>query len=445
MGADNNARLASALVTQPWTNWGRNQTCAAEAVDHPADEGELAAAVKAAAAAGQTVKAVGSGHSFTDAACTYGRRLELDRYGGVLSVDRERRQVTVQAGCTSGTLNLRLAELGWALPNPGDIESQTISGAASTSTHGTGIKLGGLATQIVGLELVTGDGSVLRCSGDEEPEVFACGRVGLGALGVLSTVTLQCVEAFNLHAIEEPLRLDHVLENLDSYVEDNDHFEFYYVPHTGWTLTKRNNRTDAPVGGMPRWKEVRDKVLFENVAFGIVCRLGRRRPSLIPRLAHLAPSGGRLDYVKPSHRTFVTPRFVHFVEMEYSIPRAALPDTLLAVKDFIDRSGMMISFPIEVRFVARDDIPLSTAFGEQRSYIAVHPYIGEPSAHDFRGVEGIVEPLGGRPHWGKMHYQTAATLAPRYPEWDRFQAVRKRTDPDGRFRNAYLDRVLGVP
>src|SRR5437763_53725 len=170
MGADNNPRLGSVLVTELWTNWGRNQSCAAEAVDHPADEGEIAAVVKAAAAAGQTVKAVGSGHSFTDIACTYGRRLVLDRYGEVLSIDRERLQVTVQAGCTIRSLNRRLAELGWALPNLGDIEYQTIPGAAATATHGTGIKLGGLATQVVGLELVTGDGSVLRCSAEEEPE-----------------------------------------------------------------------------------------------------------------------------------------------------------------------------------------------------------------------------------------------------------------------------------
>ena len=190
---------------------------------------------------------------------------------------------------------------------------------------------------------------------------------------------------------------------------------------------------------------MRDKVLFENIFFGAVCRVGRRRPSLIPRLAHLAPSGGRLDYVKPSHRTFVTPRLVHFVEMEYSIPRAAVPDALREVRAFIDRSGMMISFPIEVRFVAPDDIPLSTAHGEERGYIAVHRYRGEPYEQYFRGVEAIMDPLGGRPHWGKMHYQTAATLAPRYSEWGRFQAVRARTDPEGRFRNAYLDRVLGPP
>src|SRR5207302_10109006 len=227
------ALMAASASSTLWENWGGNQQCAAEAVDHPADEAELCASVKAAAAAGQPVKAVGSGHSFTDIACTYGRRLVLDRYSEILSVDRERLRVTVQSGCTIRTLNRRLAELNWALPNLGDIEYQTISGAISTATHGTGVRLGGLATQVVGLELVTGDGSVLRCSADEEPEVFAVARVGLGALGVLSTVTLQCVPAFNLHAIEEPMRLDHVLENLDGYVEDNDHFEFYYVPHTG--------------------------------------------------------------------------------------------------------------------------------------------------------------------------------------------------------------------
>ena len=427
-----------------WENWGGNQQCAAETVDHPADEAEISASVKAAAAGGQTVKAVGSGHSFTDIACTYGRRLVLDRYDQVLSVDRDRRRVTVQSGITIGQLNRTLAELGWALPNLGDIDYQTISGAISTGTHGTGLRLGGIATQVVGLELVTGDGSVVRCSAEEEPEVFSAARVGLGALGVISTVTMQCVPAFNLHAVEEPLRVDDVLEHLDEHVEGNDHFEFYYVPHTGWALTKRNNRTDEPVGGMPRWKEMRDKVLFENLFFGLVCRAGRRRPQWIPRLARLAPSGGRLEYVKPSHRTFVTPRMVHFVEMEYSIPRAAAPDALRAVRAFIDRSGMMISFPIEVRFVAPDDIPLSTAFGEERAYLAVHMYRGTVFEQYFRGVEAVMDPLGGRPHWGKMHYQTAATLAPRYPRWDDFAAVRRRLDPEGRFRNAYLDRVLGL-
>ena len=427
-----------------WQNWARNQVCEPVAVERPSTDLELAAVVKRAAADGRTVKAVGAGHSFTDIACTSGVQVGLDRYRRVLRVDRETKQVTVQAGITIAQLNEELAAVGLALPNMGDIAYQSIAGAVATATHGTGARFGGLATQLAGLELVTGDGSLVACSAEEEPEVFACARVGLGALGLVSTLTIQCVDAFNLRAVEQPMRIDDVIDHLDEHVEGNDHFEFYVVPHTGWALTKRNNRTDAPVAGMPRWKEVRDKVLVENVAFGAACRVGRLRPQWIPRLMKIIPSAsGRVEYVKPSQRTFVTPRLVHFYEMEYSVPRSACAPAIAAVREWIDRSGLQISFPIEVRFTAADDIPLSTAYGSERCYIAVHMYWGTPYEQYFRAVEAIMDGFDGRPHWGKLHFQQASTLAPRYPAWERFQAVRRRTDPDGRFANPYLERVLG--
>jgi L-gulonolactone oxidase len=426
-----------------WSNWAGNQRCAPASVERPTSDAELTAVVKRAAADGRRVKPVGAGHSFTDIAVTDGVQVRLDGFDRVLGLDREAKRITVQSGISIAALNERLAAAGLAMPNMGDIAYQSISGAISTSTHGTGIKLGGIATQVVALELVTGDGSSVSCSADEEPEVFHCARVGLGALGVVSSVTLECVDAFRLKAVEMPMRVDEVLADLDTHVEGNDHFELFYVPHTGWAITKRNNRTDEPVGGMPRWKEVRDKVVMENVAFGALCRLGRLNPRWIPKLNKALPSTGRLEYVKPSHRTFVTPRWVHFYEMEYSLPRAAAAEAVRGVRSFIDSSGLNISFPIEVRFTAADDIPLSTAYGEERCYVAVHVYRGMPFEQYFRGVEAIMDGLGGRPHWGKLHYQTAATLAPRYPEWSRFQAVRDRLDPDRRFANPYLDRVLG--
>ncbi|MDQ3758313.1 MAG: FAD-binding protein, partial [Actinomycetota bacterium] len=386
------------------------------------------------------VKVVGSGHSFTDIAVTPADAVQvvLDRCASVLSIDRAARRVTVEAGITIAALNRVLAAEGLALPNLGDIAYQTISGAVSTATHGTGVRLGGLATQVVGLELVAADGSVVS-----DAEALAVGRVGLGALGVLSTVTLQCVPAFRLHAVEEPMRLPGLLDRLDELVEGNDHFEFFYVPHTDWALTKRNNRTDAPVGGMPRWRWARDKVLMENVAFGAVCRLGRMRPAWIPKLNTALPSSGRVEYVKPSHDVFASPRWVRFTEMEYSVPRSAAADVLRRVRSYIDSSGLRISFPIEVRFTAGDDIPLSTAYGGERCYIAVHVFKGMPWEQYFRGVEAIMRSVGGRPHWGKMHYRTAEDLEPAYPEWQRFQALRKRLDPDGVFSNPYLERVLG--
>lgn len=420
-----------------WSNWAGNQRCAPSAIEHPASEAELSDVVKRA----PRVKAIGSGHSFTDIGVAPGVQVQLDRYARVLSVDGA--LVTVESGITIAELSRQLAARGLAMPNLGDIAYQTISGAISTATHGTGARLGGIATQVRALSLVTADGSVLACSADHEPDVFAAARVSLGALGVISTITLECVPAFNLHAVEEPMRLDAVFEGLDELVDGNDHFEFFYVPHTGWTLTKRNNRTDAPVGGYPRWRELYEKVLLENVGFGFAQWVGRVRPQWYRRVAHAIPSAGRSDYVKPSHLTFASPRLVRFYEMEYAIPRANGADALRAVREWIDASGLQITFPIEVRFTAGDDIWLSTANGRETCYIAVHVYRGTDYERYFRAVEAIMNTSGGRPHWGKLHFQTAETLAPRYEHWSDFQAVRRRLDPDGRFANRYTDRVLG--
>jgi L-gulonolactone oxidase len=427
-----------------WGNWAGNQTCAPTAVEHPATEDELSQVVKRAAVEGRTVKVVGSGHSFTDIACTDGVQVQLDRYGDLVECDVPSGRVTVEAGATLGLLNERLWGMGLAFPNLGDIAYQTISGAISTSTHGTGLRMGGLATFVTGLRLVTGDGTVVSCRADENPDLFSAARVGLGALGALSRVTLQCVPAFNLRAVEEPMRMDAVLRDIDSLAEENDHFEFYWVPHTRWALTKRNNRTDEPVGGRSRAKEFVERTLLENVAFGAVCRVGRWRPSLIPKLSKAIPSTGRSEYVQRSYRVYTSPRLVHFYEMEYSIPRAAAVEALEKLMAFVESSGLQLSFPVEVRFTKGDDIWLSTATGGgDRCYIAVHVYQGMPFEQYFRGVEAIMDPLGGRPHWGKLHYQTAATLAPKYPDWDRFHAVREQVDPERRFTNAYLERVLG--
>jgi L-gulonolactone oxidase len=325
----------------------------------------------------------------------------------------------------------------------GDIDRQSISGATQTATHGTGLRFRNLSAQIVGMRLVTADGSVLECSASENGDVFDAARVGLGALGLVSTVTLQCVRAFRLHAVEEPAPVDDVLRDLDDLVEANDHFEFYWVPHTRWALTKRNRRTDEPARPRTRVREWVDDVALNNYAFGVLCRVGRWRPSLIPRLAKVIPNAGRLDYVDRSDRVFTSPRRVRFWEMEYGVPREALPEALNRVRRLVDELGTPLSFPVEVRVVAPDEIPLSTAQGRETGYIAVHVYRDTPYDAYFAGVERIMDSYGGRPHWGKMHFQRAETLAARYPHWNHFQRVRARLDPEGRFANPYLDRVLG--
>jgi L-gulono-1,4-lactone dehydrogenase len=427
-----------------WANWAGNQRAAPVAIEEPTSTSELVAVVRRAAKAGHTVKAVGAGHSFTDIAVANGVQVRLGRYGRFLAHDRTSDQVTVEAGISLRRLNGELAARGLALPNLGDISYQSLAGAISTATHGTGIGLGGLATQVVGLEMVTADGDVVSCSESEEREFFKAAQVGLGALGLLSRLTLQAVPAFNLHAVEEAMRLEQLLEELDGHVGSNEHFEFFWVPHTRWCLTKRNNRTDEPSSARARLSAEWKRIVRENLEFGALCWLGRARPQLIPRLVRLGGSASlRSEFVARSDKVFATPRWVRFCEMEYSIPRAAAVEAMRGLYAFVKESGLYISFPVEVRFSAADDIFLSTANGGERCYIAVHMFRGMPYEQYFRGVEAIMDAAGGRPHWGKLHFQDAASLAPRYADWDRFQGVRRRLDPGGRFANAYTERVLG--
>ena len=430
-------------VRTTWRNWAGNQVAQPLAVHRPTSEHELAGIVKQAAGTDRRVKVVGSGHSFTDIACTDGHLVELTRYNRVLSIDPEARTATVQAGIRLEDLNLALDLRGLAMPNLGDIAYQTVAGATSTSTHGTGRLLTGLAGQIAAMRLILADGSAVDCSPKEEPELFHSARVGLGALGLVSTVTLNVVPAFNLSVVEEPLRVDDILANLDAHVDGNDHFEFFWVPHTGWALTKSNNRTTEPLTPRSRWAEWWNDLFLQNYAFGALCRVGRRRPRWIPRLAKALPAAGRVTYIDQSYRVFASPRLVRFYEMEYAIPRAACADALNRIRRFVEDSGLLLSFPVEVRFTAPDDIPLSTASGRESCYLAIHVFEGMEFRPYFEGVERIMDDYGGRPHWGKLHFQTASTLAPRYEQWDRFLAARERVDPERRFSNAYLERVCG--
>ena len=426
-----------------WTNWAGNQSCAPTSIRRPTSEDELVAIVKEAANDGTRVKCVGAGHSFTPIACTDGVLVDLSGYGRVLGHDPAARTVTVQAGITLSTLCEELDQRGLALENMGDIAYQSIAGATATATHGTGWHFGNISSRIVAMRLIAGDGSVIDATPEENPEVLAAARVGVGALGIVSTVTVQAVKAFRLHAIEEPMRLDDLLADFDGYMSSADHVEFYWVPHTSWALTKRNRRTDEPAVPRSKVKEIIDDLLIPNVAFGALCRVGRRRPSLIPRLAKILPSTGRLEYTDRSDRVFTSPRRVKFYEMEYAIPRDSIPEALNRVRRLVDEAGIQLSFPVEVRVVSPDDIPLSTAQGRATGYIAIHVYQGTPYDAYFQGVERIMDSYDGRPHWGKMHFQGHETLAERYPKWDEFQAVRRQLDPEGRFTNQYLERVLG--
>jgi L-gulonolactone oxidase len=425
-------------------NWAGNQVCIPDGVHLPGSTAEVAELVGATHAAGGRVKAIGGGHSFTGAAMTNGALVSLDRMDGVLHVDREAGRVTVQAGIRLRHLNERLAEVGLAMPNLGDIDVQSIAGAIGTATHGTGLGFGNLATTVVGLELVTGTGEVRRLDTDQDPAIFSVARVGLGALGVVTEVTLQCVPAFRLHARETIEPLDEVLGDFESVMASSDHVEFYWMPGARRCQVKRNRRTQEPARPQPRLAYVRDKWIGENLAFGLVCRTGRRFPTMAPRVARLVTSAAaERELIDRSDRVFASPRHVRFLEMEYGVPLAAVPEAIERIRSMVSRLSFPSLFPIEVRSSAADDIALSTGQGRVNGWIAVHQYRGAPHEAYFDAVEAIMVDLGGRPHWGKLHRRAAADLQPAYPGWDEFAATRARLDPDGTFSNEYLDRVLG--
>jgi L-gulono-1,4-lactone dehydrogenase len=432
------------MSTGDWTNWAGNQRAVATQVARPGSTAEVLTEVERAREAGLAVKPVGSGHSFTAAAATDGVRLHLDRLSGLVSVDRATKRATVRAGTALSELNRMLAAHGLALPNLGDIDVQTISGAISTGTHGTGATLGCLATFVEALTLVTGKGEVLSCSATEHPDVFAAARVGVGALGVLTEVTLRCVDAFVLRAEERPARLADVFAKLDEYVEGNDHFEMYWFPYTDRLQTKCNNRVPADDRPLNRFRGWLDDSFLSNTVFGAACRVGRAVPGTVRTIAKVeAVALSPRVYTAPSYEVFCTPRRVRFTEMEYGIPRAALPEAFAALRKIVDGLPFPVIFPVELRFAAADDIWLSHGYGRDSAYVAIHQYVGMPYEPYFRAFEEVARELGGRPHWGKLHWRTAEDLRPAYPRFDDFRAVRDRLDPDRVFASPYTRQVLG--
>ena len=437
-----------------WRNWAGTAAATPARWCQPRTAEEISAAVKDAAAAGLQVRALGSGHSFTATAATTGVALDLSRWTGITAADTRTGVVTVRSGTSLRALNAELGGLGLAMANLGDIDAQTLAGALSTGTHGTGARLGGLATQVEALELVLADGSVVTCSPSSGPELFSAARIGLGALGVITTVTLRCVPSFHLAADERPVPVEEVLEQFDALAAANDHFEFYWFPYGRRALVKRNNRLSPPDGApsqpasgtMPGWRRFWEFEVMENAAFGTLCRLGRARPGLIPALNRFSSAAlSARSYTDMSHRVFVTPRRVRFVESEYAVPRESLDHVLTELRREVPRLADPVMFPVEVRVAAADDIWLSTAYGRDTAYIAIHQYAGLPYQDYFALFESIVAEVGGRPHWGKLHSLDAGRLRMLYPRYDEFCRVRAEADPDARFGNSYLARVFAGP
>lgn len=430
--------------THHWHNWSGSVQAQPHQIAQPQDIAELTRLVKCAGHDGRHIRVVGSGHSFTPLVQTDDILLSLNHLQGVETVDKERGTAMVLGGTKLKYLGEALLAQGVAQENLGDIDVQSIAGAISTGTHGTGIRFGNLATQVEELTLLTAAGELLTCSAEQNPDIFKAAQISLGMLGVIVKIKLRVVPAKRLQFNTRREHLRICLDNLDDYRQNHSHFEFYWMPYTEWVQAKFLHETEEKASSSNIWSTM-NKIVLENGIFWLLSEISRLFPASAQSISKISALGlSTASEVNYSHRLYATPRAVRFQEMEYNIPIEHFPAVLGEIRACIDKHQFAVHFPIECRFVHADDIWLSPAYQRTSAYIAVHMYKGMAYQEYFHHLEEIFKRFQGRPHWGKMHTQNAESLANLYPRWQDFQRVRASLDPAELFLNDYVRNLFAI-
>lgn len=415
-----------------WRNWSGSASCRPARLARPRDEAELAALLRASA----EVRVAGAGHSFSPLVPTAGTLLSLDSWSGLHAHDAAASRATVAAGTTIADLGPLLHAIAQALPNQGDIDCQTIAGAVATGTHGTGIGLPCLSAQVRGLRLQLADGSSLDCGPGHETEVFEAARLSLGALGVLTRLELQNVPSFRLEETIEVVPLARVLAEIATLKERHRHAETWVFPYGQTAIVKcLDESREEPSGAAPGGR-------VETLAL----RLASESTRFLPATKALWQKAvalvvGKTRRVGDSFKIFPSPREVRFHEMEYHLPAGRGPECLAELVHAVEKADLPVFFPIEYRYVAGDDLWISPFEGGPRASIALHQYWKQDPQPLFRLAEPILLRYGGRPHWGKMWNPELARVRDLYPNWQRWNDVRRRLDPGGKFLNPFLRRI----
>jgi L-gulonolactone oxidase len=426
-----------------WRNWSGLVRFKPAAFGQPRSLDELRTLIRDAARSGQKVRVAGSGHSFVPLVETDGLLLNLDHLSGIETIGKS--FAALWAGTHLKPLGLELSACGFGMLNLGDINKQAIAGAVATGTHGTGLRLGSISSQVKALTMVLASGETVSCSAEENPALFAAARVSLGALGVIAKLTVELQPRYKLKLIKKTMPLDECLTQAPQLAAEHRHFEFYWFPHTRLAGVKLMDPTQEPESN--RGLTTAAELVLENGAFGLASRIARVNPAWaasISKLIAWTMKGDAGTMVADCHRAFSSPRLVRFHEMEYELPASRGPDALRELAEFVDYKKIQVHFPVEYRYVRGDGIWLSPFYERDSVAISVHQYVGMDYDPYFRGAEAIFRNHGGRPHWGKMHYLSAKELAPLYPRWNDFQQLRRELDPRGMFMNAYLERLLGI-
>ena len=422
-----------------WSNWSGGVTCKPRKVVSPKDEVELAAAIRQADG---PVRTPGTGHSFTPLNASDGTLIDLAAFTGLKAADTERQTATLSAATPLWQAGPLLYARGLGLKNMGDIDRQTLGGVVGTGTHGTGRTLKSFSAEVAGFRLVLASGEVIACSASVNPDVFAAGATSLGALGVMTEITMNVRNAYKLVEDNFLLPIDEMFRRLDELVAANRHFEFFWFPYSDVAVCKSLNETDQPAPeprSAAQMYERGEQGSTDQRAFGAINEVLPYAPFLLKQahrlFSQLMPGAGKVRW---SHEIFPSPRTTRFNEMEYALPYAKGPDALREVVETIRKKRINTGFPIEFRSVAADDVWMSPFYGRESATIAVHQYHRVDTTRLFGACEAIFRSYQGRPHWGKRHTRNADELGDLYPKFEEFRAVRRRLDPKGKFLNEHL-------
>lgn len=414
-----------------WSNWSGSVTAAAEVV-RPASEDQLAALVRDAA----QVRAVGAGHSFMPLCASDGLIVSLDALPGEMRIAADRLTARIPAGWSIRRLTAALWGEGLALANQGDVNPQSLAGALATGTHGTGAALGSLASFARGFRLIGADGQARWCDGTTNPDLYQAQRLSLGLFGIATEIEVAVVPAFYLAERIEKRRWAEVHEHYDAWAERHRHIEFWLFPHSDQVILKTLDPCD-PCDPPPSTTDM------EETAFRRVLGVAALAPALTPLLQR-GMMRTRFDGHRrgPAHRIFPSDRNIRFEEMEYELPRAAGLAALDEVIGWIRRKRLPIAFPFEYRTVVADDIWISPMNAGPVAAISMHQYAKMPWRDHFAEAEVIFRAYGGRPHWAKRHSLTRADVDALYPLAERYRAVRRTADPQGKFLNPHLKALF---
>jgi len=432
-----NLLLASSNPTNriPWKNWSGSQVCYPEFRKAPATIEALQELI--ISSKGQ-IRPVGSGHSFTPLVPTNDTIVSLSKLSGLVGHDEEKNQATILAGTRLGDIGEPLASVGQALLNMPDIDEQSLAGALGTATHGTGRNIGCMSSFVEGLKLMTANGEIIECNRTKNTDIFNAARVNLGALGVVTEVTMQNAPKYRLKRETTWMPIEEILESAEHISNNNRNFEFYYIPFTGMGFTDVQNITTEPVSET-------DKLDQNDGAEDL--KLARDMLSWSPKIREFVlgtymKTISKEITIANSWQNYASERNVRFNEMEYHLPRENMVKAFTEIKNVVEKNFPEVFFPFEIRYIQGDDIWLSPFYGRETCSIAVHRFFEEDYKPLYAAVEPILKKYEGRPHWGKINTMNTQQFKQHYAKWDDFNEVRRQLDPQGKFLNQYLKSLF---